>query len=79
MKWKKTRTLADSSGNPIVTLYPGHVSAFTFNLAFIAEGWKADRIKKTDLKHEYWLYKDRKFTKYSEGVREVKPFTAMYW
>lgn len=40
--------------DPTTVLCPGHVSAKTFNRAFISEGWSDAGYKQKNLRYEYW-------------------------
>lgn len=82
MKTKRTTTLTDSTGNPTIVTYPGHVSFKTFNKAHLQE-WNTDPIEKereADMRYEYYIpHKTKNWKRVDGETKGAKKFTTMSW
>lgn len=76
---KKTITLCDRSGNPIITILRGHVTATEYNKAFKAEGWSSDWIYRENLRHEYWIKLKRAWKKSDQKNKSSVQVTVSDW
>jgi hypothetical protein len=74
----KTMTLGYED-NPTISLCPGHVSAETFDEAFLAEGWSDSDVADEDLRYEYWVRTKTNWKRSSPENEKAMPVTVMDW
>jgi len=79
VKALKTVTLGYDVDNPSTSICSGHVTVSVFNRAFKAEGWESDKIRKEDIRHEWWIPMKRKWKKSNRENKKAVPVTVMDW
>lgn len=79
---RKTKTLCDSSGNPSLVTFPGHVSFEMFNAAHQNE-WVCDPIEKErrdEMRYEYYIpHKTKAWRRVDGKTKGARKFTVMAW